>query len=53
MEGVSLSEFLLREVSALAERPAVEELHQRIASRASVKTSQSATKAVRAERNAR
>jgi len=53
MEGISLSEYLLREVSAIAERPSVEELRQRISSRTVVKTTQSMAKAVRAERNVR
>jgi len=53
LEGVSLSEYLLREVSAIAERPSVEELRQRISSRSSVKTTQSMAKAVRSERSSR
>ena len=53
LEGVSLSDYLLREVSAIAERPSVEELRQRISSRSSVKTTQSMAKAVRSERSSR
>ena len=53
LEGVSLSDYLLREVSAIAERPSVEDLRQRISSRSSVKTTQSMAKAVRSERSSR
>ena len=53
LEGLSLSEYLLREVQAIAERPSAAELRARIETRSSVKTRQSMAKAVRAERNAR
>jgi plasmid stability protein len=53
LEGLSLSEYLLREVRAIAERPSAAELQVRLESRSSVTTRQSMAKAVRAERNAR
>ncbi len=53
LEGLSLSDFLLREVQALAERPSLPELQARLAARAPVKTRVSAARAVRAERDSR
>ena len=53
LEGLSLSEYLLREVQALADRPSVAELQARLASRPVVRPQQSMAKAVRSERNAR
>ena len=53
LEGLSLSEYLLREVQAIAERPSAAELQARLESRPSVTTRQSMAEAVRAERNAR
>jgi plasmid stability protein len=53
LEGLSLSDFLLREVQALVDRPSLPELQARLAARAPVKTRVSAAKAVRAERDSR
>lgn len=53
LEGLTLSDFLLREVQALVERPSLPELQARLAARAPVKTRVSAAKAVRAERDSR
>lgn len=51
LEGLSLSDFLLREVQALADRPSLPELEARLAARAPAKTRVSAAKAVRKERD--
>lgn len=53
MEGLSLSDYLLREVRVIADRPTVAELQARILRRAPVKPRESPAKAVRAERDAR
>jgi hypothetical protein len=53
LEGVSLSDYLLREVQRLAERPTIAELRQRLASRSPVIPKVSPAKAVRAERDRR
>ncbi len=53
MEGLSLSDFLLREVRGIVERPTVAELRTRVLCRSSVSARQSPAKAVRAEREAR
>lgn len=53
LEGLSLSEFLLREVSSLAERPSLAELKSRLANRSAINTDQSMAEAVRAERDSR
>ena len=53
MEGLSLSDFLLREVRGIAERPTVAELQARVLGRSPVSPRQSPAKAVRAERDAR
>ena len=53
LEGLSLSEYLLREVQALSERPSVAELRERLAARPATKTRQSVASAVRAERDGR
>lgn len=53
LEGLSLSDFLLREVQALAERPSLPELQARLSARAPVKTRVSAARAVRTERDSR
>jgi plasmid stability protein len=50
--NLTLSDYLLREVALLAERPTVEEILERIGKRAVVATSESAADAVRAERDA-
>jgi plasmid stability protein len=51
--NLSLSDYLVREAAAVAERPTVEEILERIGKRAVVATSESAADAVRAERDAR
>lgn len=53
LEGLSLSDFLLREVRGIAERPTVTELQARVLGRASVTLRESPAKAVRAERETR
>jgi len=53
MAGMSLSDYLLKEVRQVAERPTMEEILQRIATREPVKTSISMADAVRAERDSR
>ena len=53
LEGLSLSDYLLREVRALAERPSVTELRERIASRSALNSDESIVDAIRAERDAR
>jgi len=51
--GMSLSEFLLRELRAVAERPSLDEILERISHRESVQPGESPARAVRAERDAR
>ena len=53
MEGMSLSDFLLREIREVAGRPTVEELRARLAARPPIGLSMSAADAVRAERDQR
>lgn len=53
LEGLSLSEFLLREVRAIAERPSAEEMRARLAAREPVRLRATAARAVRAERDSR
>lgn len=53
LEGLSLSEFLLREVSSLADRPSLSELRSRLANRSAIDTTQSMADTVRAERDSR
>jgi plasmid stability protein len=53
LAGLSLSDYLLREVQRVAERPTVTELCQRLAQRTSVNPRISPAKAVRAEREQR
>lgn len=50
LEGMSLSEYLLRAVRKVAERPTMEEIRQRLARRKQVHLSTSPADAVRAER---
>jgi hypothetical protein len=50
LEGLSLSDYLLREVRRIAARPTVEELRRRIAARTPVAPKESPARAVRAER---
>jgi plasmid stability protein len=53
LEGLSLSDYLLREAQRIAERPTVAELRERIARRTPVTPRVSPSRAVRAERNGR
>lgn len=53
LEGLSLSDFLLREVQAIVDRPSLAELQARLAGRTPVRSRESATRAVRAERDSR
>lgn len=51
LAGMSLSDYLLSELRAVAERPTVEELRARLRSRSSVAPSISPADAIRAERD--
>jgi plasmid stability protein len=51
--GMSLSDYLLAEIRQVAERPTIEELRARLASRSAVVSDLSAADAVRAERDSR
>lgn len=53
LEGMSLSDYLLREVRRSAERPTLEEIKQRLAGRARVRLRTQPATAVRAEREGR
>ena len=53
LEGMSLSDYLLREVRLAAERPTIEEIKERLATRSPVKPRISPAAAVRAERGRR
>lgn len=53
LAGLSLSDFILNELRALAERPSLEELVARIAAREAPDLPMSPTDAVRAERESR
>ncbi len=53
LEGLSLSDYLLREVQRIAEQPTLSELRQRLAQRTPVLTRVPPAKAVRAERDQR
>lgn len=53
MQGIPLSDYLLREISAIAGRPTIEELCERLASRSQVSPGVSPAEAVRNERNRR
>jgi plasmid stability protein len=53
MAGMSLSDFLLKEIREVAERPSIEELRARLASRRGTTLSVSSAEAVRAERDSR
>ncbi len=53
MAGMSLSDYLLREVHQVAERPTLEELRVRLESRSPAKPALSPARAVRAERDSR
>jgi len=51
--GMSLSEFLLGELRAVAERPSLDEILQRISHREAVEPRESPARAVRSEREGR
>jgi antitoxin FitA len=53
MAGMSLSDYLLREIRDIAERPTLAELRERLANRSQVRLSPSPAKAVREERDGR
>ncbi|MBI1791378.1 MAG: hypothetical protein HYR60_27940 [Acidobacteria bacterium] len=53
LEGMTLSDFLIREAERAAERPTLSELRQRLAHRSPVVPRVSPAKAVRAERERR
>jgi plasmid stability protein len=53
LEGMSLSDYLLREVRKAVERPTLEEIRQRLAGRAPVRPRAAPAAAVRAEREGR
>ena len=53
MLGLTLSDFLLQEIRAVAERPTVAELRERLAQRTPVQPKSSSVAAVRAERDSR
>lgn len=53
LEGMSLSDYLLREIRLMLERPRLEDLQQRLAGRRAVRPRPSPAAAVRAERNGR
>jgi plasmid stability protein len=53
LEGRSLSDYLLQQMQAVADRPTVAELSQRLATRSRPRLAQSPTEALRAERDAR
>jgi plasmid stability protein len=52
-EGLSLSDYLLREIERVAERPTMKELAQRIASLPPVKYKESPAEIIREERSHR
>ncbi len=53
LEGMSLSEYLLREVERIADRPSLRELRERLLSREQITTRVSPARAVRLERDRR
>ncbi len=53
MAGQSLSDYLLNEIRSAAERPTLDELQARLASRSVAQPGLSPARAVRAERDAR
>ena len=53
LEGLSLSDYLLREVEKVAARPTLAELRERLERRQRVSSRETPAKAVRAERDAR
>jgi plasmid stability protein len=53
MAGMSLSDFLIGEIRQVAERPTLEEMRLRLASRAETAPAMTSADAVRAERDSR
>jgi hypothetical protein len=53
MEGLSLSEYLVREVRQLAERPTMAEMKDRLLRRAPVRLKISAARMIRLDRDSR
>ena len=53
VEGLSLSDYLVREVRRIAERPTLEDLRRRLSQRTPVATRVRPVQAVRAERTRR
>lgn len=53
LAGMSLSDYLLRELRQVADHPTAEEMRARLLERTPVQTSEAVAEAVRAERNAR
>lgn len=53
LEGLSLSDYLVREVRRITERPTLTEMQARLARRAPVSSRESPARAVRGERDAR
>ena len=53
LEGISLSDFLLREIRQSLERPTLDEMRRRLAGRQPVRPRPAPAAAVRAERNSR
>ena len=53
LAGMSLSDYLLKEIRLIAERPTMEELRKRLQQREPVVLAESAADAVRAERDSR
>jgi antitoxin FitA len=51
--GLSLSDYLLQEVTRIAQRPTIEELTRRIRARGAANVRESSARAVRAERGGR
>ena len=50
LAGMSLSDYLLKEISAVAARPTMEEMRERLARRSRVETSKSTADIIRAMR---
>ena len=51
LEGLSLSDFLIREARKIAERPTIEEIRARLATMTAVQLKTSPTRALREERD--
>jgi len=53
LSGLSLSEYLLREIRGVAERPTLEQMIERLGGRRPVEPRESVVDAIRAERDSR